>query len=69
MQNNFYREHEDDKTLWVDIPDSIGELSVSFDGKKIYNLFTDYPEKFSVEEKRIFDEENPFWVDFFSEED
>ena len=41
----------------------------TFDKKKIYYLYTDYPNKLTPEEKEIFDKENPFWVDFFSEKD
>ena len=38
---------------------------VSFDKKKIYNLFADYPHNLTAEEKEIFDKENPYWCDFF----
>lgn len=45
----------------------VGEHLFSFDLKKVYNLFSDYPHNLSKEEKEIFDEEYPFWVDFFKE--
>ena len=35
--------------------------------KKIYNLFRDYPHNMTEEEVRIFDRENPYWRDFFSD--
>lgn len=43
----------------------LGELLFSFDKKKIYNLWTDYPQKFTEKEKEIFDKENPYWNNFF----
>lgn len=43
----------------------VGELLFSFDKKKIYNLWTDYPQKFTKKEKEIFDKENPYWKNFF----
>ena len=44
-----------------------GELLFSFDKKKIYNLWTDYPQKFTQEEKELFDKENSYWADFFKD--
>jgi len=32
-----------------------------------YFLFADYPWKLTKEQKEIFDRENPFWADFFSD--
>ena len=43
----------------------VGHHLFSFDKKKIYNLFADYPHNLTTEEKEIFDKENPFWKDFF----
>ena len=43
----------------------IGEILFSFDKKKIYNLWIDYPHNLTKEEKELFDKENPHWVDFF----
>ena len=65
MKNNLYKERVTDVTTWVDTPGRIGELLVTFDGKKIYNLWEDYPWSFTDEERRIFDKENPFWANFF----
>ncbi len=55
------------KFEWVDNPDRIGERLFTFDGKKIYNLFRDYPHALSPIEKELFDRENPYWVDFFKD--
>lgn len=65
MQYDFYKENDTDRIWWVNTVDSIGLYLFSFDRKKIYNLFSDYPHKLSAEEKRIFDEENPYWKAFF----
>ncbi len=67
QSNKFYKEHEDDQIWWVDNPESIGEWAFSFDKKKVFNMFRDYPHALTPEQKKIFDEENPFWKDFFSD--
>ena len=55
------------KFEWVDNPDQIGEMNFTFDGKKIFNLFQDYPHELTEEQKALFDKENPFWADFFKD--
>lgn len=69
MQNNyiFYKNKPSDKVYWIDNIGVIGEFLFSFDKKKIYNLFRDYPQKLTNEEKIIFDRENPYWADFFKD--
>ena len=65
----FYKEKPTDKVYWVEQPDEekkIGKFLFSFDKKKIFNLFADYPHALTAEQKRIFDKENPFWADFFA---
>ena len=32
-----------------------------------FYLFSDYPWKLTPEQKEVFDRENPFWADFFSD--
>lgn len=63
----FYKNNEDDKIWWVDYIDHFGFKAVSFDKKKILFLFKDYPHNFTKEEKTLFDKENPYWADFFSD--
>ena len=64
---DFYKDSEDSKVWWIDKIGVIGEFLFSFDKKKIYNLFLDYPHNMTEEEVEIFDSENLFWRDFFSD--
>ncbi len=67
MSNKFYKENPADVIWWVDTSDRTGEFLFSFDKIKVYNLFADYPHNLSPEEKEIFDKENPYWKNFFSD--
>lgn len=67
MLSDFYKQNENDKVWWTDKLDTVGEFLFSFDQKKIYNLFADYPYNLTKEEKEIFDKENPYWKDFFED--
>lgn len=67
MRYAFYKENENDKIWWVDNFDTVGEWLFSFDKKTVFNMFEDYPWKLTKEQKRIFDEENPYWAEFFSD--
>ncbi len=69
-QNNnlvFYKENKNDTISWIDNIGVIGERLFTFDGKKIYNLFADYPHNLNKKEKAIFDKENPYWANFFND--
>ena len=68
MSNNFYKENNTDKIWWVDNSnDKKGEVLFSFDKKKVYNLFADYPHNLTETEREIFDKENPYWAEFFKD--
>ena len=67
QSNKFYKENPDDKIWWVLNPETKGEWLFSFDKKTIFNMFADYPDKLTSEQKAIFDEENPYWAEFFSD--
>ena len=67
QSNKFYKENPDDSVWWVDTSESDGLFLFSFDGKKIFNLFRDYPHELTPEQKAIFDRENPQWKEFFSD--
>ena len=58
---------DDKKVKWCNNPTRKGEYLFTFDGERIFNLFRDYPHELTDEQKKIFDEENPFWADFFSD--
>ncbi|MBQ8688947.1 MAG: hypothetical protein IJ515_01120 [Clostridia bacterium] len=64
-KDKFYKKSPSDVIWWVDNPEKVGEWLFSFDKKKIFNMFSDYPQGLSEEQKAIFDRENPFWADFF----
>lgn len=64
-QSSWYKENDTDNVWWLDQPDRVGEFVFSFDKKKVFNLYRDYPWKLTAEEKAIFDRENPFWADYF----
>lgn len=63
--SDFYKKNKNNKIWWIDHLGYIGEHIFSFDKKKLYNLFQDYPYKLTPEEKEIFDAEEPYWADFF----
>ena len=65
--NHFYKQNKDDIIWWVEKPGQKGEMLFSFDKKRIFNLFQDYPYKLTPEQKEIFDRENPYWADFFKD--
>lgn len=69
MQNNynFYKNVGTDTIWWVDNDEQVGVFLFSFDKKKIYNLFADYQHNLTKQEKEIFDKENPFWKEYFSD--
>ena len=67
MLSDWYHEEEGQKVWWRDDLDGKGLFLFSFDRKKTFNLFEDYPHNLTEEQRRIFDAENPYWVNFFTE--
>ena len=66
--DRWYKTNENDKIWWYDNSDKvIGIFLFSFDRKKVYNLFRDYPFELNKQEKIIFKKEQPFWADFFKD--
>ena len=63
----FYKRKPKDKIYWYEFQESsIGTHIFSFDKKKVYYLFRDYPHNMTPEEVTLFDKENPFWAEFLS---
>lgn len=67
QSNKFYKNSPGDKIWWVNNPETVGEWLFSFDKKKIFNMFADYPHNLTADQKAIFDKENPYWAEFFSD--
>lgn len=67
MLSDFYKNNEEDVIWWTENLDSVGELLFSFDKKKIFNLFADFPYKLTKKQVEIFNKENPYWKDFFAD--
>lgn len=67
MSSNWYKNDEKDQVWWKETPGYIGEWLFSFDRKRIFNMFADYPHNLTPEQKQIFDEENPYWAEFFKD--
>lgn len=66
--NKLFKNNPTDSIWWVDNADEVrGEWLFTFDKKKFFNMFQDYPHNLSPEQKRIFDRENPYWAEFFSD--
>lgn len=65
--NKFYKKNKNDLIWWVDNAGIKGEWLFSFDKKRVFNMFRDYPHELTKEQKKIFDKENPFWADFFKD--
>lgn len=63
----FYKNRRKDSVWWVDTSEVDGLTLFSFDKKRIFNLFQDYPHELTPEQREIFDKENPFWKDFFKD--
>ena len=62
----FYKHYPNDKIWWVE-SEHVGEHLFTFDKKRIFNLFADYPWKLSIKEKAIFDKENSEWAEYFKD--
>lgn len=60
----FFKNRKSDQIYWVE-SDHLGDHLFTFDKEKIYNLFVDYPHNLTPEEVFLFDQENPYWANFF----
>lgn len=62
----FYKNKPTDTIWWVE-SEHVGEHLFTFDKKRIFNLFAEYPWKLSIKEKAIFDKENHEWAEYFKD--
>ena len=67
MPSKYVKNEPTDKIWWLLDEDKTGEWVFSFDKKTNFNMFADYPDKLTAKQKALFDKENPFWADFFSD--
>lgn len=65
--NKLFKNNPTDQIWWVDNSDRDGEFVFTFDKETFFNMFADYPHNLTAEQKAIFDKENPFWKEFFSD--
>jgi hypothetical protein len=65
MDYEFYKKEPTDTIYWVDETERKGLFLFSFDKQTVFNLFADYPHKLTPSQRAIFDEENPYWANFF----
>lgn len=52
---------------WLNDTERIGEHIFSFDKKKQYNLFRDFPHALTESEVEKFVKHEPFWANFFKD--
>lgn len=64
---DFYKNNDTDSIWWVDDTESMGEFRFSFDKRTVYSIFADYPHNLTVRQRELFDEENPYWAEFFKD--
>ena len=64
----FYKDNPDSIVWNVRHVGEKGELLFSFDGENMINLWTDYPDKLTNEQKELFDKEQPYWAEFFADD-
>ena len=69
MALELYKNNPASKIWWVDNLNNEGEYLFSFDKKQFYNLFRDYPNSLTKEQKKVFDKENPDLLIFFYDRD
>lgn len=57
--SDWFRHKASDTIWWRDNYDAVGEFLFSFDKRKTFNFFRDYPQELTEEQQRIFEKENP----------
>lgn len=57
--SEWYKNRPDDQIWWRDDYERDGEFLFSFDRKRTFNFFADYPQELTSEQREIFKQENP----------
>lgn len=57
--SDWYKNNKNDSIWWRENLDAVGEFLFSFDKRKTFNFFRDYPQELTEEQQRIFEKENP----------
>lgn len=61
MPSKWMKNNTEDIIWWLDNgADTKGEWVFSFDKKRRFNMFADYPWKLTSEQKEVLDRENPY---------
>nr|DAN33719.1 MAG TPA: hypothetical protein [Caudoviricetes sp.] len=58
----WFKHEETDAVWWKSDTEAVGEMIFSFDKKKEFNFWQDYPNKLTKEQRAIFDKENEILV-------
>lgn len=66
QNKRWYKDNPNNKIWWLDNSDEKhGVMIFSFDKKKEFNLFSDFPYKLTEKQTEIFIKEYPEWGAFF----
>ena len=52
--NKLFKNEPSDVIWWVDTSDRDGEFVFTFDKETYFNMFADYPQKLTTEQKEIY---------------
>lgn len=57
--SDWYKQNETDLIWWRDDLESIGKFLFSFDKKRLFDFWLDFPQELTPEQNDIFKRENP----------
>lgn len=56
---DFYKNNDGDLIWWTNPVDKVGPILFSFDKKQVFDFWSEYPDKLTPEQIKIFKRENP----------
>lgn len=65
MLGKFYKRKETDTIFWTSDNEELESDYFTFDKKKLFNPFRDYPHNLTKEQIEIFDKENPDYAEYY----